>query len=269
MTAARSGAPSTVVTGERAAGERGRPPGVARDAVDVGRPTCRVCRRPRVTCLCDEITSAETRTRFVILMHPMEYRRERVGTGRLTHLSLARSEIRVGVDFRDDPVVAARLADPSLDCRLLYPGDRALNLSREPYRSEPGRELALFLIDATWPCARKILRSSENLRGLPRVAFDVDRPSEFSIKHQPAPECLATIEAVGRVLERLGACGYERWDDAAGDRLLRPFRAMIERQRSFAADPAVPSYRSSGRYREPSERRASSKHARRGVILRD
>ncbi len=34
----------------------------------------------------------ETRTRFVFLMHPKEYKHEKAATGRLTHLCLRRSD---------------------------------------------------------------------------------------------------------------------------------------------------------------------------------
>jgi DTW domain-containing protein YfiP len=34
-----------------------------------------------------------TRTRFVFLMHPKEFKKERANTGRLTHLCLAESVI--------------------------------------------------------------------------------------------------------------------------------------------------------------------------------
>ena len=49
--------------------------------------------------VCGSITPMETRTRFVFLMHPKEFKQEKAGTGRLTHLCLKNSEILVGVGF--------------------------------------------------------------------------------------------------------------------------------------------------------------------------
>ncbi len=230
------------------------------------RPCCHRCRRPAVTCLCPHITPRVTRTRFVLLTHPMELRKEKHGTGRLVHLSLPNSVILDGVDFSRDPRVDALIADPAHDCRLVYPGPSARNLSRERYDPMPGTTPVLFLIDATWPCARKILKLSANVRALPRIGFDPRGVSEFHIKHQPDPVCLSTIETVHRVLGYLGASGVEAFDADDGRRLLQPFRTMIETQIAYAEDPTIPSYRSRRGYRRPSDRRPSLKHIRRPVL---
>jgi len=229
------------------------------------RPVCYRCRRPRVTCLCGHVTVLDTRTRFVLLTHPMESKKEKNGTGRVAHLSLSNSEIVVGVDFSEDPRVNALLDDPCFDCRLIYPGSSAQNLSRQAYRPPPGRRPVLFLVDATWPCAKKVMRLSENLRRLPRLSFDAAAASEFLIKHQPHPMCLSTVETLDRVLELLAAAGLERYDAADARALLRPFRAMIEMQLRYAADPTIPRYRPSGGYRRPQDRRISQKHTKRRI----
>ena len=230
------------------------------------RAECYRCMRPEVTCLCPFVTARDTRTRFVLLTHPMEFKKEKNGTGRATHLSLSNSEIVVGVDFSRDPRVNALIDDPRHDCRLIYPGRSALNLSRQDYRPAPGRNPLLFLIDATWPCAKKMMRLSDNLQGLPRISFDSDRPSEFFIKQQPDTMCLSTVETVHRVLESFGASGLEEFDDKNGRQLLHPFRRMIETQIRYAADPPASSYRPSGGYRHPSQRKRSVKHSRRNVV---
>lgn len=230
------------------------------------RAVCQRCRRPAITCLCPHIRSRHTRTHFVLLTHPKELRKEKNGTGRLTHLSLPNSVILRGVDFSRDPRVNALIDDPGHDCRLIYPGTSALNLSQGAYDPCPRKKPVLFLIDATWPCARKMLKLSDNVRGLPRISFDPGRVSEFHIKHQPDPICLSTIETVHEVLGRLGASGLEEFGEHDGRRLLQPFRKMIETQIAYAADPASSSYRPSGRYRRPSERRPSLKHTRRRVV---
>ncbi len=230
------------------------------------RAVCYRCMRPEVTCLCPFITAKHTWTRFVLLTHPMESNRKKNGTGRATHLSLSNSEIIVGIDFSEDLQVNALIDDPQHDCRLIYPGPLALNLSRRDYRPSPGKNPVLFLIDATWPCAKKILRLSGNLQRLPRISFDNRRTSEFFIKHQPDPMCLSTVETVHRVLEFFGASGLEDFDANSGRQLLHPFRSMIETQIRYAADPDVSSYRPSDGYRHPSQRRPSRKHSQRNIV---
>jgi DTW domain-containing protein YfiP len=233
---------------------------------DNPREVCYRCRRPAVTCLCAHITTRSTRTRFVLLTHPMESKKEKNGSGRAAHLSLSNSEIVVGVDFSDDPRVNALIEDPRNDCHLLYPGATAVNLSRGEYQPGPGKTPVLFLIDSTWPCAKKVMRLSVNLRKLPRLSFDNTDVSEFYIKQQPHPICLSTVESLNRVLELFGSAGLEEYGPDDGRKLLEPFRRMVQMQIDYAADPTIPHYRPSGGYRPPSERRVSLKHTRRNVV---
>jgi DTW domain-containing protein YfiP len=221
------------------------------------RVQCLRCRRPESVCLCGVITPIPTVTRFVFLMHPKEARRIKNGTGRIAHLSLPESELVVGVDFRGHARVRALLADPSLRCQLLYPrrdesaDGGAIGAPVGPHgRLQP----VVFVLDATWPFAKKMMRLSTNLHALPRLSLTVDRPSEFVIKHQPHPSCLATIEAVDRVLHALAAQGVERYGARESDALLRPFREMNAMAIEAAADPARPSYRNSGTFKEPGAR---------------
>ena len=157
----------------------------------------------------------------------------RVGTGRLAHLSLERSEVLVGTEFDQHPRVRALLGDASTDCRLVYPGPDGDNLSRGEYRPVIGRQPVFFLIDGTWAGAKSILRRSRLVRALPRVGFDVATPSAFSIKRQPRPECLCTLEAAHRCLTLLAEQGHEHIDALAGHRLLEPLRRLVEIQRGY------------------------------------
>ncbi len=207
--------------------------------VDGRRPWCLRCRRPGSVCLCAFVTTLHPRTRFVILVHPKEARRIRNGTGRVTHLSLAGSELIEGIDFSDHPRVVELLADPALDCGLLYPG------ATQPFAPAPStdRTPVLFILDGTWAFAKKMMRLSTNLHGLPRLSLEVDRPSEFRTKHQPHPGCLATIEAADRALLALAEAGVEDYGPADSDRLLRPFRRMVEMTLEHRANPGPQSYR--------------------------
>ena len=199
----------------------------------MSRPLCHTCRRPEATCLCACITPVLTRTRFVLLTHPLEHKKTGIGTGRITHLSLLRSEVHIGIDFRRHQRVNALIDAPDTDCRLLYPGADTQNLSRGEYRPQPEQLPVFFLIDSTWACAKKVLRRSDNVRGLPRVGFDVTVTSGFAIKRQPRPECLATVEAAHRCLTLLGAEGHEDFGAEEGRLLLAPFWRIMEIQMDY------------------------------------
>ncbi len=223
--------------------------------VEGHRPWCLRCRRPGAVCLCSEITSLRVRTKFVFLMHPKEDKKIKNGTGRIAHLALDRSELLVGLDFREHPRVVELLADPAYDCRVLYPAPEGEGEEASESSRPPGRTPVLFVIDGTWPCAKKMMKLSTNLHGLPRHSLDVDRPSEFKTKHQPDPACLATIEAVDRTLHGLAARGLEVYGAQESERLLAPFHRMVALGIAHAADPGPGSYRRSGPFPTGEERR--------------
>lgn len=184
-----------------------------------------------------------TATRYVLLMHPKEFRREKANTGRLTHLCLSNSEIIQGVAFDDHPRVKAVLADPSKHVVLLYPGDEAVNLSLSPTSpvTPPGKELVVLLLDATWSCARKMLKMSPSLQRLPRIMFTPSTPSRYVIKQQPFNGCLSTLESVHEVLTALAARGEDRYE--LPRQLLEIFDRMQQFQIKCAVDPNLGGYR--------------------------
>jgi DTW domain-containing protein YfiP len=194
-----------------------------------------------------------TRTKCVFLMHPKEFKREKAGTGRLTHLCLADSEIHMGIGFDAHPAVQALIADPRHFPVLLYPGETARNLSRGALQPADlgGRRLVVFLLDATWACARKMLRLSASLQRLPRIMFTPSSPSRYVIKQQPQAGCLSTLEATHELLVALERSGLDRYP--LPEQLLGLFQRMQDFQIRCASDPARSGYRHRP-YRPPAER---------------
>jgi DTW domain-containing protein YfiP len=172
----------------------------------------------------------DTRTRVVLLMHPKEYRRQKCTTGRLATLHLAASEILPGIAFDDHPRVRALVEDPGHFAVLLYPGADAIDVADGPALAARAgaRRLVVFLIDATWHCARTVARCSPSLLSLPRLMIHPRAPSRFTIKRQPAPWCLSTIEAIHELLLGLEGAGMDTYPDRG--RLLAAFHAMQDYQ---------------------------------------
>lgn len=185
----------------------------------------------------------ETRTRFVFLMSPKEFKEEKAGTGRLTHLCLPNSELHMGKGFEGDEAVRELLADPANHCVLLYPGRDAKNLTTGEFAAATlgGRRLVVFLLDATWGGARKLLRLSPSLQRLPRIMFTPTTPSRYIIKQQPQEGCLSTLEAVHELLLVLERTGLDRYPDPG--QLIAVFHRMQDFQMKCAADPTRPGYR--------------------------
>lgn len=224
------------------------------------RSKCYKCMRPSITCICKHISPFQTNTRFIILMHPKEYKKEKNGTGHMTRLQLENSEIIVGVDFTNHKRVNEILAEEN--AFLLYPGKDNFNLSKEKssaVNSFMGQGAHIFILDGTWPCARKMLKLSKNLQQLKRVSFDNKIKSKFIIKQQPESLCLSTIESVHTVLNLLKKANVEQCDTTD---FLVPFEKMIAFQLESILDPNNKNYRSKTKrtvtpkqmYRKSSER---------------
>lgn len=196
----------------------------------------------------------DTRTRFVFLMHPKEFKEEKAATGRLTHLCLANSVIHMGVGFDGHDEVQAVIRDPANYPVLLYPSRNALDLSRgQLHAADLGdRRLVVLLLDATWSLGRKMLRLSPSLQRLPRLMFTPAAPSRYVIKQQPHAGCLSTIEATHELLVALERAGLDRYPQP--EQLLGLFQRMQDFQLRCATDPARTGYRLHS-YRPPATRR--------------
>ena len=227
---------------------------------------CYKCMRPTVACICKHLSPIQTKTRFIILMHPMEYKKEKNGTGHMTKLQLENSEIIVGVDFTNNDRVNEILSNEKSSSFLLYPGKENFNLSvRESSEiiSNMGETPHLFLLDATWPCARKMLKQSKNLQELKRVSFDNEIKSKFIIKQQPESLCLSTIESVYTVINLLKEGELEQCDTKD---FLVPFEKMIEFQVKCILNPHNKSYRSTTN-REVIPKNRYKKNQERNIIF--
>lgn len=223
----------------------------------MSRVMCYRCYWPKHLCWCDSITPMDTRTRLVFLMHPKEFKKEKAGTGRLTHLCLKNSEIVMDTDFDNNPRVQQLITDPTNYPVLLYPGDEAFNLSQGDLKSEElgTRQLVVFLLDATWASARKMLRLSPSLQRLHRVMFIPSAPSRFVIKQQPQEGLLSTLEATHELLLALERSGLDSY--SLPKQLLDLFQRMQDFQIKCANDPDIPSYRHRA-YKDPSQRKTTT-----------
>ena len=177
-----------------------------------------------------------TRTKFVFLMHPYEFKRVKAATGRLTHLCLPDSAIHMGVGFDADETVQALINDPRNYPVMLYPTSGARDLSKGELHGADfvGRRLVVFLLDATWRLARTMWRSSPGLHRLPRIMFSNAAPSRFVIKQQPEPGCLSTLEATHELLLALERSGLDQYP--LPEQLLTLFQRMQEVQLRCTAE---------------------------------
>lgn len=236
---------------------------------------CYKCHRLEKNCLCHLIRPFATNVNFVILMHPMEAKKEKMGTGRITLAILKNSRMIMGVDFTEDSEVNELINNPDNHCMVMYPGEKSINVSEHditPLQNhlKNQKKLVVFLIDGTWPCAKKMMRLSKNIKALPRISFTANHKSIFEIKEQPADYCLSTLESIHFFIQECNRRGLER-TNAEEDQLIDTFKAMIEFQIKCSLDPSLSSYKRGTKlgYSKKEDRIRSKKWLTRSVVLPD
>jgi len=228
---------------------------------------CLNCRRRSLTCVCSLIHPFETESRFIILMHPMEYKKEKVGTGRFSHLILKNSEVLVDVSFDQNRRFLELINDPDYETYLLYPGDEVVNLSEiQTWPVSTHLKKQFIVIDGTWPCAKKMMKVTTLLHHLPRVSFSSTKQSEFKIKHQPLPGCLSTVESIHQVICELNRLGVEKTGQQE-ENLIKVFRHTVDQQIQLASDPDKQGYRRKA-FSSPEKRRISTKWDKRLLFFK-
>lgn len=199
------------------------------------REKCYKCYRPKTSCMCEyTIKPLKTNTKFVILMHPKEFKKTKNGTGHLTNNSIENCELHVGIDFSNNERINALLNNNEYESFVLYPSKNSIKLNEEKIGSK--KNALVFIIDSTWPCSKKILRLSKNLASLKKVSFTHDKSSIFTIKTQPNEHCLSTIESTLCVLEQLNKHNIEDIKNSQLEDFLNPFKKMVSYQISCTSE---------------------------------
>lgn len=223
------------------------------------RQVCLECLRPPEACFCEHITPFSTNFEFVLLMHPKEFKKEPIGTGRYTNKALSNCQIIVDATFDKNKALQAILQDPLKQVFLLYPGEESINLNSaelSPHLGQ-GKTPVILLIDGTWACAKSMMRDSACLHDLPRLSFSTNKTSRFHIKLQPADYCLSTIESVYEVIAALENQGLEQVGTQK-EVLLQTLARMVQFQVECANDPNRQGYRR-GQFKSKEQRKIPKK----------
>ena len=190
---------------------------------------CFKCFKPKSVCLCKYGKELDTGVKFVFLMHPKEFRRQRTGTGYLSHLCLKDSEVIVGLDFTKNARFQELMADPQYFPVLMYPGPDAITPGTIIQKMAPQKKLLLIILDATWFCAKKMIEHNQFLLELPKLSFEGSYRSIFTFKREPSPECISTIECCYYIIKELQAADFvDKTLDP--EPLMNIFKAMIKLQ---------------------------------------
>lgn len=196
------------------------------------RDLCKNCRRPLSVCWCHYLPQEplDVRCTTVILQHPNEVKRcLRTAPMLLAALPSDKCFIVQGRKFsvNKSPFVERILS--SANTLLLYPGDKAINISKIPSVDEHGEPYNLVLIDGTWAQARSIYHTNQSLQRLKQVKLCNTGISEYVIRTQPTDNCLSTVESAALALSELEKKAHIK------EALLRPLKALCQFQLQHGA----------------------------------
>lgn len=200
-------------------------------------PKCFQCLRPKTLCFCDQRHQLANHNGLTFLMHPKEYKFQKVGTGRMAHLGLKNSHCFYDL-YWDQSKELEKVLNQNQQNYLVYPGEKALTVDQ----LSPETNKNFILVDGTWAQAKKMMRLSTKLQNLPRVSLKGIYKAQFTIKHRPHEHALSTIECTGHLFKELMEVGLEPKDhDLKG--YMRPFYEMMKFQIKCATDPHIKSNR--------------------------
>ena len=191
---------------------------------------CFKCFKPKSVCLCKYGAEIDSGVKFVFLMHPKEFRRQRTGTGYLAHMCLKNSEVIVGLDFEKNARLKELLTSPDFFPVLMYPDENALTVDKESFKIQmTGRKLLVLILDATWFCSKKMIQHNPFLLELPKLSFSGSYRSIFTFKREPSPECISTIECCYYMIKEMQSAGLAP-ASIDPEPLMNIFKAMIKLQ---------------------------------------
>jgi DTW domain-containing protein YfiP len=161
---------------------------------------CPRCRLHQELCVCQLLPRLETRTRVVLIMHAQEEPKP-TNTGRLAHLCLPNSEIRLSGTPDRKPLDLSGLIDETHETWMLHLSHEASELDPSMI---PAKPIRLVVPDGTWSQASRLgSKLAKALPGARHVMLKPDRPSNYRLRSEHDPNGLATFEAIARALEIL------------------------------------------------------------------
>lgn len=197
-------------------------------------PSCDVCRRPTVACVCDRIVAYPTHRRILILQHPQE-QDALLGSAQILVASLPKAKLVVGLSWKN---LAHALGEDEVDLHkwaVLFPDREAAG---EGVRTRRGGEVeassleGIVVIDGTWSKAKTLWWRNPWLSKMNRMSLKPAKPSIYGkLRAEPQREYVSTLESVAAALTLSG----EAPEIAAG--LERVFRTLVQRVRDADLPP--------------------------------
>lgn len=150
-------------------------------------------------CVCQDIPRLELATRVVLMIHAVEIKKPS-NTGRLAHLCLPNSEVRLRGERDGTPLDLSGLEDEHYETWLLTLSDRSEEITPELVAGLT-KPVRLLVPDGTWSQASRLgSKLAKQLPSVKHVKLKASKPSEYRLRTEHHPDGMATFEAIARAL---------------------------------------------------------------------
>ncbi|MFM2130023.1 MAG: hypothetical protein RL477_1569 [Pseudomonadota bacterium] len=202
--------------------------------------TCGTCEKPLDLCVCAAVSPIDNRVSVLILRHPQEQDRI-LGTAHIATLQLKNSRLLTGLSWPNLAKAVGHAADPKRwGVLYLGPAKTGGGGPRRPVTAVgkkgdalPGQDEILgalegiIVLDGSWQQAKALWWRNAWLLKCRRLVLEPSRPSLYGkLRKEPRKESVSTIEAAALALATLEG------DDTLTDRVLEPFRLLLDKVRA-------------------------------------
>lgn len=177
---------------------------------------CQRCMLAQQHCICPWRVTQNSRLDWVLLVHHDEVFKP-TNTGRLIADILPRNTWAFEWSRTCPPdALIQLLQDPKRQCVLLFPASSESTIVTHQQVKSAHKQVTMILLDGTWKQARKMYRTSQWLKGLPHLEFQLDSvtQTQYAVRKAPKTGQLATAESAALAL---AACGEDMQGQVLSD----------------------------------------------------
>lgn len=179
-------------------------------------------------CVCAHIPQLDLATRIVLVAHTRELKKTTT-TGPLALHALGNHELHVH-GLPDTRVDLSHLHQEDRRVWLLFPSDKAEPITPELVAAD-ARPVTLVVPEGTWAHARRMVRRLPGLSPARHVVLPPGPPTAWTLRREPTPGGLATLEAIARAVGIIESPSAQR---ALEDLLARVVEGTLRTRRTPA-----------------------------------
>lgn len=163
--------------------------------------SCNRCGLPDINCICSIVPKVKTKVEIWILSTEKEFYRPSNTARILKLVNPEATEIILWERTVNPEALIKNIESEIYDVYLVFPEDNEDMLSEKFENRISDKTLAFVLLDGTWKEAKKILRKSDYLKGIPRISLEPNFKSEYNLRRGVEEGNLCTIEAAIEVIK--------------------------------------------------------------------